>query len=129
MSLLSADHWQASVVTAQGRTVVASEVPWMRAREVWVHAVDLATGLAFADLPADFAAALCDDAAGKRNADAGPALILGAADTSDRWEVRGSGEAVTVVGLLAEIAAYLTGRAYHLTTDAGEDPPVIPPWL
>ena len=38
--------------------------PWMRTREVMVHAVDLGTGLGFDDLPADFLAALCDDVAG-----------------------------------------------------------------
>ena len=29
----------------------ATDVPWMRAKEVWVHGVDLDAGLAFADLP------------------------------------------------------------------------------
>ena len=55
------------VVTAQGRTVPASETPWMRAREVLVHAVDLGTGTTFADLPgADFLEALCLDVVAKR---------------------------------------------------------------
>jgi uncharacterized protein (TIGR03083 family) len=129
MNLLSAEHWQASVLTAQGRTVPASEVPWMRAREVWVHAIDLGTGLTFADLPADFASALCDDAAAKRSAAAGPALTLEAAASRDRWEVHGSGEPVMVIAPLPEITAYLTGRPYHLTTAAGDEVPVIPPWL
>ncbi len=40
----------------------------MRAREVMVHAVDLGTGAAFADLPAEFLAALCDDVIAKRGA-------------------------------------------------------------
>ena len=48
---LSPRPWQASVVTAQGRTVPATEIPWMRAREVAVHTVDLDAGVGFADLP------------------------------------------------------------------------------
>ena len=44
-------------------TVPATEIPWLRAREVMVHAVDLATGVTFADLPADFLAALGADIA------------------------------------------------------------------
>ena len=45
---------------------MAAETPWMRSREVMVHAVDLATGLTFADLPEDFLAALRADITVKR---------------------------------------------------------------
>lgn len=86
MAALSPAQWEAPVVTAQGRTVPASETPWMRAREVMVHAVDLGVGTAFADLPADFLAALVDDVLAKR----GP-------------------------GPLADLAAWLTGRPSPIT--------------
>jgi maleylpyruvate isomerase len=66
MDRLDETQWNAKVVTAQGRTVPATEIPWMRAREVCVHAVDLDNGVTFADLPADFLAALCDDIVAKR---------------------------------------------------------------
>ena len=36
----------------------------MRAKEVWMHGIDLRAGLAFADLPADFCTALVDDVLG-----------------------------------------------------------------
>jgi maleylpyruvate isomerase len=72
---LSAAAWQATVVTAQGRTVPATEIPWMRAREVCVHAVDLGAGTTFSDLPADFTAALLADIVRKRaGAGEGPEL-------------------------------------------------------
>ncbi|MGP4105364.1 maleylpyruvate isomerase N-terminal domain-containing protein [Nonomuraea sp. KM90] len=58
MDRLPESGWQRLVVTAQGRTVPATEIRWMRAREVAVHAVDLDHGVSFADLPADFNAAL-----------------------------------------------------------------------
>lgn len=68
--------WAREVVTAQGRTVAASETPWMRSREVMIHAVDLDAGLSLADLPADFLLALGDDIVAKRAASGGPAPTL-----------------------------------------------------
>lgn len=131
MTALSDEQWRAAVLTAQGRTVPAAEVPWLRAREVCVHAVDLGTGLSFAGLPADFLTALCDDVAAKRAAGAGPgpALVLEAADTGGRWEIPGAGEGGTLSGPLAEITAYLTGRPHNLTTRGGGPAPALPPWL
>jgi maleylpyruvate isomerase len=126
---LSEEQWQASVLTAQGRTVPTTEVPWMRSREVYVHAVDLATDVSFTDLPAGFLAALCDDVARKRSKEPGPALVLEAADIGGRWKLAGHGEAVTLAGPLAEITAYLAGRPNRLTTIGGEAAPVLPPWL
>jgi maleylpyruvate isomerase len=131
MTKLSDEQWQAPVLTAQGRTVPATEVPWLRAREVYVHAVDLATGLSFAELPAGFCAALCDDVAAKRaSAQAsGSALALKALDTGGRWELPGDSEPMVLSGPLAEITAYLTGRAHKLTTAGGEPAPTLGPWL
>ncbi|MDT3442181.1 MULTISPECIES: maleylpyruvate isomerase family mycothiol-dependent enzyme [unclassified Pseudofrankia] len=129
MTRLGDQQWQTPVVTAQGRTVPASEVPWLRAREVCVHAVDLATGLSFTDLPAGFLAALCDDVVGKRGTGPGPSLVLAASDTGDRWELPGDGDAVTLIGALSEVAAYLTGRTNYLARLQGKQAPVLPPWL
>lgn len=100
--------WQAEVVTAQGRTVAASETPWMRSREVMVHAVDLGTGVTFADLPASFLDELRHD------------IIL----------KRGSDHVPDVVGDDADVTAYLAGRPYAgVRTPAGAPPPALPPWL
>jgi maleylpyruvate isomerase len=129
MTRLSDEQWQASVTTAQGRTVPASEVPWMRAREACVHAVDLGTGVHFGDLPADFLIALCDDVVAKRGTSPGPSLVLLGSDSGERWELSGSTSAVTLVGPQAEISAYLTGRPHSLVTAAGEEAPALPPWL
>jgi uncharacterized protein (TIGR03083 family) len=137
MTRLTELQWQAPVVTAQGRTVPAAEVPWMRSREVWVHAVDLAAGTSFADLPADFVAALCDDVMGKRSAAtaggdaavARVAIALTATDTGQCWELPGEGDPVRVAGPQADVCAYLTGRAHGLTTTDGGAQPALPPWL
>ena len=63
---LSEESWVRDVVTAQGRTVPAAEIPWLRAREVAIHAVDLGFGLTFDDLPDDFVEALLVDVVRRR---------------------------------------------------------------
>jgi len=72
---LSESAWRAEVLTAQGRTVPATEIPWMRTREVAIHAVDLDAGVSFADLPDALNAALAADALDRRLGQGhGPAL-------------------------------------------------------
>ena len=69
------EAWDAKVITAQGLTRSASEIPWMRVREVYIHAIDLATGTTFADLPPEFVSALIDEVTVSRSAKGGgPAL-------------------------------------------------------
>ncbi|WP_431906002.1 maleylpyruvate isomerase family mycothiol-dependent enzyme [Amycolatopsis thermoflava] len=84
VAALPADAWANEVVTAQGRTVPATEIVWMRTREVAVHAVDLDCGVGFEDLPADLVEALITDALRRRTAQGhGPALarwLTGRAD-------------------------------------------------
>jgi maleylpyruvate isomerase len=118
--------WEAKVITAQGLSRSASEIPWMRDREVWIHAVDLRAGTTWGDLPADFLTALLDDVTSRRSAvGGGPALTVTATDTGHAWEVTGAGAPVPVSAPLADLAGYLTGR------DAAAVPaaPVLPPWL
>ncbi|NKY54768.1 maleylpyruvate isomerase family mycothiol-dependent enzyme [Nocardia flavorosea] len=100
MAALTGEQWRTEVVTAQGRTVPATEIPWLRAREVCVHAVDLGMGTTFADLPDDFLTALITDIQGKRCLD----------------EVPG--------GSLPAVAAYLAGRPHSLADVAD-----LGPWL
>ena len=58
---LPEEAWTAEVRNMPGKPIPATDVPWMRAKEIWVHGVDLDGGLSFTDLPADFCAALVDD--------------------------------------------------------------------
>ncbi len=124
------EAWRSEVVTAQGRTVPASETPWMRAREVMVHAVDLDAGLSFADLPADFLTALGADIAAKRAASGGPAVAVEATDALVTWQLPGEGSAVRVTGPIAQVVAYLAGRPHvDVTAADGSPAPILPPWL
>lgn len=100
MCALSQEQWGVQVVTAQGRAVPATETPWMRAREVCVHAVDLGRGIGFDDLPTDFLEALVMEITAKRS------------------------DVPSVDGPLPEVAAWLAGRPHHLT-----DAPELGPWL
>ncbi|MEU0834075.1 maleylpyruvate isomerase N-terminal domain-containing protein [Streptomyces sp. NPDC005969] len=98
---LTDEQWQHKVVTAQGRTVPATELPWMRAREVCVHAVDLGTDVVtFADLPKGFLTALVAEISAKR----------GLTELPD--------------GPLPEVTAWLAGRPHSLA-----DAPELGPWL
>lgn len=90
LSQLNDDQWAATVTTAQGRSVPATELPWMRSREVCVHAVDLDLGIAFADLPEQFLVALRSDVIAKR------------------------GSVPQVDGPLDQHVAWLTGRPHQL---------------
>ncbi|MFD5593824.1 maleylpyruvate isomerase family mycothiol-dependent enzyme [Streptomyces griseorubiginosus] len=133
MDALDEEQWRTPVRTAQRRTVPATEVPWLRAREVWVHAVDLGRGVAFGALPADFLTALCDEIVAKRGSAPGPGLVLTPTDAPTGWSLPGEpgkpGEPVAVFGPLAEITAYLSGRD-HATTAAGAVAvPALPAWL
>lgn len=129
MGSLSDEQWTQLIVTAQGRTVPATEIPWMRAREVCVHAVDLGTGVTFADLPADFLVALGNDIVGKRGAVPGVALRIEATDASVAWDLPGADAPVGVAGPLADLVAYLSGRAHDLSTTDGSPVPALPAWL
>ena len=118
-----AEAWSATLRNMQGGEIPATAVPWMRAKEVWVHGVDLAAGLTFADLPTDCAAALVDDVLALFAArDEAPDVTLVATDLDRSW---GSG-AETVEGPVGAIAAWLTrGDASGLS---GTVPPA-PRWL
>jgi maleylpyruvate isomerase len=117
---LPAAAWSVEVITAQGRTVPASTVVWMRAREVYVHAVDLGAGVTFADLPEPFCAALLDDVVRWHASRSGPALVLVTPDGVR--EIPGD-DARRVELPLADAAAWLTGR------DERPDLPVLSRWL
>jgi maleylpyruvate isomerase len=127
---LDRQQWCREVRTAQGRTVPATEIPWMRSREVMVHAVDLGAGTGFADLPGGFLTALVDDIIGTRTVDAtGPSVTLTATDTGGTWSLPGPGSPTEVSGTLADLTAYLAGRAHAARTGDGTPAPLLSRWL
>jgi maleylpyruvate isomerase len=124
VATMTGEAWSAPVRTAQGRTVPAAEVPWMRCREVWVHAVDLDAGVGFADIPEDVLAALVDDVFRMWDRrDQIPDLAVFAGDRE--W---GTG-ALAVAGPLPEVTAWLTGRTAGEGLRADGPLPQLAAWL
>lgn len=121
-------QWANQIVTAQGRAVAATEIPWMRVREVMVHGVDLGT-VGFADLPDDFLAALVTDVLRKLASAPGPSLRIEPVDSPLRWTLSADGVPLAVSGTLADLTAYLTGRPGGAVSMAGEPAPALPRWL
>jgi maleylpyruvate isomerase len=125
--------WAALVTNVQGRVIRASAVPWIRAREMWIHAVDLDAGASFADMPGPMVNALLVDAceAMGRKPEC-PALRL--VDGDRVWPVSEPKEgatAVVVTGEAPELAAWFLGRSKGklLRADGARKLPALPPWL
>ncbi len=120
--------WAALITNVQGRVIRASAVPWMRAVEVWIHAVDLDAGASFADMPRPMVDALLVDACeamGRKP----ECPVLRLVDGDRAWHV-GEGAATVVTGEAAELAAWLLGRSAGkpLRADGTRNLPALPPW-
>ncbi|MFQ1003861.1 maleylpyruvate isomerase family mycothiol-dependent enzyme [Modestobacter sp. SSW1-42] len=118
------DVWSAQVRTGEGHVVPAADLPWLRAREVWVHAIDLDAGIGFADVPDDVLAAVVDDVFRQWDArDTVPDVALFAGDRE--W---GTG-ALAVAGTLPAVTAWITGRSDGAGLQADGPLPTLAPWL
>ena len=125
--------WAARVTNRQGTKIPATDIPWTRAREMWIHAVDLDVGASFADMPGPDAGRADLRRGGRPRGRGRPARpcawwppTSGAPGTlgedSDPDEVRGPA---------AGLAAWLVGRSKgrDLRTVDGHRPPAPPRWL
>lgn len=124
MLSLPQSAWNMPVRTALGRTVPVSQVPWMRCREVWVHAVDLDAGIGFADIPEPVLAALVDDVFRMWDGRDGGADVAVLADGRE-W---GAGT-VRVAGSLPAVTGWLTGRSAGEDLTADRPLPATAAWL
>ncbi|MCX4760066.1 maleylpyruvate isomerase family mycothiol-dependent enzyme [Streptomyces sp. NBC_01275] len=134
LAALPDEYWAATVRTARGREVPLSQVPWMRVREVWVHAVDLNIDTSFDDVPHDVCAALVDDvAASFPGRPDSPTVRLRSEAGAHTWLLGDSAdvEPVVVSGDLPSLAAYATGRPVPgpLYPTGGGSLPKLPAWL
>jgi maleylpyruvate isomerase len=150
LGALTPQQWDAVVRSAQGREIPATEIPFMRIREVWVHAADLGTGASFADVPAGVVDLLLDDVTATLSGRGGcPTLLLAPTDRERVWQlgdpgltpapvVSGPGESVpaesaplgemeTTKAPAADIVGWLTGRAPASVLPG--TPPELPRWL
>ena len=122
--------WDAEVRTAQGRSVPASETVWMRTREVWIHAVDLANGAGFASFPDIVLESLLTDIVGTwRRKEVGGDLVIemtGAEPVT--IGSKGSDSRRVVRGPLAGVVRWAAGRGAIGVSSNGRVP-LPPPWL
>lgn len=125
LDLLDASGWDGTVRSALGRQIPATEIPWLRVREVWFHAVDLDAGCAVADFPARLVDALLDDVVTGLCAKPGcPAVALRPTDRGRGWDL-GSGDPVEVEAPAAALLTWVSGRG---PAPAGHAP-ALPAWL
>jgi maleylpyruvate isomerase len=123
---MPAAAWQAQVRTAHGRQVPAAEVPWMRAREAWVHAADFGGPMTFADIPPAVAGALIGDIAALwRTRGDITGVTFAATDTGQHW---GDGPRV-VSAPLTELLAWMAGRGGTAVARSAGPPAGPPRWL
>lgn len=96
--------WARTVRTVTGLEIPASTAVWMRAKEVWIHTVDLATGGSFAEFPPEVLNQLL-------------------ADIDSAWQ----GTPELPAGSAAGVVRWATGRG---VTELGHDPGFAPrPWM
>jgi maleylpyruvate isomerase len=126
------EAWSATVENVQGRRIPASDILWFRAREVWIHAIDLDAGASFDDLPRPMLRELLSDVSTMFSARKDvPRLVLAPKDESRTWNVGEGPDPVEVRGPAAAVAAWLLGRSKgrDLRTAEGARPPALPAWL
>jgi maleylpyruvate isomerase len=132
--------WAAEVETPQGIRLPAAVIPWGRAREVWIHAVDLDVGAAFSDMPPPMLTALIADVSAHRATRPGcPRMVLEDSGSGATVEVGPgpdgddgpAGDLGTVRGAAPDLAAWLLGRSNGtgLRTADGTRPGTLPAWL
>lgn len=127
---LPADAWHRFVRSALGREIRSREVPWLRVREVWIHAADLGGNLSFDAFPADLVDALLDEITGALGYRPGcPDVLLMPYDREQQWRIapadRPTAEAVPVRGTASDLLAWASGRS----SDSFAGRPTLPAWL
>ncbi len=129
LELLPDRAWANAVRTARGRHVQAAEIVWMRAREVWVHAVDLNAEATFADIPADVRIALLSDAlsAAASHPDT-PRVHVTATDAEIDKKLGSDGPSITIVAPVVDLLPWVLGRTQMCPPEAA-DWVSLPAWL
>ena len=130
LDVLDEATWQTTVRSAMGREIPASEIPWMRIREVWLHAIDLDAGARIADLPTGVVDTLLDDVVPVLSQKPEcPAVILNPTDRDRDWRL--GPDDVDNVGVIiapaTDLVGWLTGRIAGSTL--GDHTPELPAWL
>ncbi|GLQ55586.1 maleylpyruvate isomerase N-terminal domain-containing protein [Devosia nitrariae] len=122
---LSNSLWERSVRDIDGGSVAVRATPWIRARALWVHAVDLDNGGAYLDFPLGVLDALVADIVGHwQSAGTVPDLLL---QPTDRPEPVRLGAGTTAVnGRMADLVRWLAGRGARRLEHSAPELPALP---
>ncbi|MFT4042364.1 MAG: maleylpyruvate isomerase family mycothiol-dependent enzyme [Gordonia sp. (in: high G+C Gram-positive bacteria)] len=126
---LSDDRWDFPVTTIQGRTLPVSETAWLRTREVWIHAVDLANGGTFADIPHPALTGLISDVRGawRRTGNGSQLRLIIDGETLD-IAPEFDGKRIEISGPTAAVTRWICGRGDEGVHVSQTD--ILPPrWL
>lgn len=147
------ESWAFRLSDGRGMDRTAAQVPWLRTREVWIHAVDLAAGATFDAVPADLSTELIKDIAAGLSAQPDcPSIRLSASEnpseeialggpastTADTATNTATTKAATkavdtaggVTGERAAILGWLSGRADGAGLVSAEGAlPKLPGWI
>lgn len=130
LAKLGAEQWANEVVTAQGQHLTAAALPWLRTRELWVHAIDLYDGAHFADFPPPLLDELIVDVLRRRRDSHGEAVQVKPTDRDRTPPFDGPEPPVWIEGRAADLAQWLTGRgAANIHSSDGSPLPTLGPWL
>jgi maleylpyruvate isomerase len=119
-----------TVVTAQGRHVPAAVLPWLRTREVWIHAVDLHHDADFSDFPPALLDELIADVLRWRRDVRGETVRARPSDRDVGPALDEQTPATWVEGRAADLVRWLTGRgAANVHTVNRSTLPTLAAWL
>ncbi len=122
------ENWQATVRTRAGREIPATEICWMRLREVEIHHVDLAVDYQPADWPTDFVTRLLPEVAATLTPKSeSPTFTIQATDLPLTATIGTATPTTTITGPATALLAWLLGRSTGATL-TGDLPP-LPTWL
>lgn len=113
------DRWTYEVKNAQGRMIPVSETIWMRARELWLHAIDLNNGATVQDIPLPAAARILQDVLTTWEGRDGHYVRVVPTDAHTEFLPGGEGQIepaggdiLTISGTLTNLLTWATGRGH-----------------
>lgn len=125
---MDADAWLTPLVSGRSGVITAASIPWLRAREVWMHSLDLRIGMSTRDFPSMVVDRLLRNIEREWVRRGEPVdYLIQLIDRPDRddWVLRAGPEdarpaaPVRVVGEAAEVLSYLAGRGWPKTALTG----------
>ena len=122
--------WAARVRSALGRDIPAAEVPWLRVREAWIHAVDLGGRVWFDAFPSDLVDALLSEVCSALGSRHGcPDVLLVPQDREHTWAIgEHVPDAARAEGTAADLLGWTIGRP-HPGRGVPAGRPPLPRWL